>query len=82
LEEEYNRRDLLSAENRAGFVNNMLGNENEINRPFLWQTTDDIDWQGARDNLQVRLLAPFFVSITSDYIVLYILGSFPRPFGT
>jgi hypothetical protein len=60
LEEEYNRRDLLSAENRAEFVNNMLGNENEVNRPFLWQTTDNVDWQGARDNLQVCLLPLFF----------------------
>jgi hypothetical protein len=55
LEDEYNRCELSSPEDRATFVINMLGKENESNRPFLWHTTDDVTWQGARDNLKVRV---------------------------
>ncbi|KAF8815130.1 hypothetical protein BYT27DRAFT_7249489 [Phlegmacium glaucopus] len=73
LEDEYNRHEIFTVEDRAGFVTNMLGNDNETNRPFLWQTTDDVKWQGARENFQglflgrlvLKTLAVFVNLITS-----------------
>ncbi|KAF8814420.1 hypothetical protein BYT27DRAFT_6334547 [Phlegmacium glaucopus] len=75
---------------RAGFVINMLGNDNETNRPFLWQTTDNVKWQGARENFQglflgrlvLKTLAVFVNLITS---VRYDIANFTpseKPRGT
>ena len=46
LEEEYELRDLRTKEARAGFVKQLLGEQNQLHkrRPFLWQTTDDRHW--------------------------------------
>jgi len=46
--EEFQRRGLESVEARKTFVKAMLGKEDQtsVDRPFLWQSTDDITWKG------------------------------------
>jgi len=47
--DEFQRRGLESVEERKTFVKAMLGKEDQttVDRPFLWQSTDDINWKGA-----------------------------------
>ncbi|KAF8800430.1 hypothetical protein BYT27DRAFT_7342425 [Phlegmacium glaucopus] len=72
LEDEYDRREISAVEDRAKFVIDMLGNNNNTNRPFLWQTTDSVEWEGGSQmkglfmgRLVLKTLAVYLALVTS-----------------
>ncbi|KAF8809220.1 hypothetical protein BYT27DRAFT_7241277 [Phlegmacium glaucopus] len=72
LEDEYDRREISAVEDRANFVIDMLGNDNDTNCPFLWQTTDSVEWEGGSQmkglfmgRLVLKTLAVYLALVTS-----------------
>ncbi|KAF8815300.1 hypothetical protein BYT27DRAFT_7238493 [Phlegmacium glaucopus] len=87
-EDEYDRQEISAVKDRAKFVIDMLGNDNDTNRPFLWQTTDSVEWEGGSQmkglfmgQLVLKTLAVYLALVTSIHPDLSGYTPSSRPWG-